>query len=151
MPTMTPYFNFRGTTRDAMEFYRSVLGGELAITTYAEGGAVEAGSPHADEVMHAQLQSEHLKLYASDWVAEFCGDTGLELRDGDDVHVTLEGPVADAEFLREAYRKLAEGGTVFMELGMQDWGDEFGSLKDRFGKSWNIAIAVASAGDAQPA
>lgn len=35
---LNPYLNFRDQTREAMEFYRSVLGGELTTSTFAEFG-----------------------------------------------------------------------------------------------------------------
>lgn len=33
---LNPYLSFRDNAREAMEFYRSVLGGELTTSTYAE-------------------------------------------------------------------------------------------------------------------
>ena len=33
---LNPYLNFRDTTRQAMEFYHSVFGGELTMNTFAE-------------------------------------------------------------------------------------------------------------------
>ena len=51
---LNPYLNFRTSTRDAMTFYQSVFGGELSITTFADGGM-----PHepaeAELIMHSQL------------------------------------------------------------------------------------------------
>ena len=32
---LNPYLNFPGTTREAMTFYQSVLGGELQISTFS--------------------------------------------------------------------------------------------------------------------
>jgi PhnB protein len=37
MPSrLNPYVNFDGNTREAMEFYRDVFGGELTINTFGE-------------------------------------------------------------------------------------------------------------------
>ncbi len=33
---LTSYLNFRDGCRDAMEFYRSVFGGELTVSTFGE-------------------------------------------------------------------------------------------------------------------
>lgn len=35
---LNPYLNFPGTAREAMEFYRDVLGGELVVNTFGEYG-----------------------------------------------------------------------------------------------------------------
>ena len=137
-----PYLTFDGTTREAMEHYQQVLGGTLDVRTFAEGGAVEAGQPHADKVMHAALVAGNVRLYASDHVPDFCG--GAPFQAGSDVDSTLEGPESDAEALRAAFAGLSEGGEIYMPLEMQMWGDEFGSFRDKFGKGWNIAIAIAS-------
>ncbi|WP_201769676.1 hypothetical protein [Amycolatopsis orientalis] len=40
-----------------MEFYREVLGGKLEIHTIADFGSPD--SPHADKVMHAQLDTPY--------------------------------------------------------------------------------------------
>ena len=50
---LNPYLNFNGTTRQALEFYHSVFGGDLALTTFAEFGA--ADGPDADRIMHGML------------------------------------------------------------------------------------------------
>jgi uncharacterized glyoxalase superfamily protein PhnB len=36
---LNPYLNFPGTTRQAMELYASVFGGELTVMTFADAGA----------------------------------------------------------------------------------------------------------------
>ena len=36
MTRLNPYISFRGTAREAMEFYQSVFGGELTLSTFAD-------------------------------------------------------------------------------------------------------------------
>src|SRR5438132_10377847 len=52
---LNPYLNFNGNARQALEFYRSVFGGTLNISTYADFGGQD--SPDADKVMHGQLET----------------------------------------------------------------------------------------------
>jgi PhnB protein len=52
---LAPYLNFNGNARQALEFYNSVFGGTLTLTTFADFGA--AGSPDADRIMHGQLET----------------------------------------------------------------------------------------------
>ena len=133
MPSrLNPYLNFDGNTREAMEFYKDVFGGELNINTFGEYG--EADPALADKTMHAQLETERgFTLMASD------GPPGTELKFGDNISISLSGD--DAGELRGYWDKLSDGGTVTMPLEKQMWGDEFGMCVDRFGLQWMVNIA----------
>ena len=51
---LNPYLNFPDAkAREAMEFYQSVLGGELNVMTFGDMGTE---GPLADQVMHGQLE-----------------------------------------------------------------------------------------------
>ena len=128
---LNPYLNFDGTTREAMEFYRDVLGGRLDISTFGEFG----GEP-ADGVMHANLHTDDdFTLMASDT------PPGMEFTPGPaNFSVSLSGDAADGERLRGYFAKLSEGGEVTMPLEKQMWGDEFGMVTDRFGTPWMVNI-----------
>ena len=128
--TLNPYLNFDGTTREAMEFYRDVLGGELSIMTFGDMGA---DGPTADGVMHASLTSEGLTLMASDM------PPGQTLEAGNNFGVSLSGD--DEAELMGYWDKLSAGGTVTVPMEKQMWGDAFGMCVDRFGTSWLVNIA----------
>ena len=53
---LNPYLSFAGNAREAMEFYRSVFGGELSLFTYGESGATEDPAD-SDKIMHGQLET----------------------------------------------------------------------------------------------
>ena len=128
---LNPYLNFPGTSRQAMEFYAQVFGGELKTNTFGEfGGADEA---HADKIMHAQLETPAgYTLMASDT------PPGMDTTVGTNISVSLSGDDSDA--LRDYFQKLSDGGTVTMPLEKQMWGDEFGMCTDRFGVPWMVNI-----------
>lgn len=64
--TLNPYISFRDNAKEAMEFYRSVFGGELTTSTFAEYSASEDPAEQ-DKLMHAQLKSPNgLVLMAAD-------------------------------------------------------------------------------------
>ena len=128
---LNPYINFDGDAREAMEFYRDVLGGELVINTFGEYGSDDPAI--ADKTMHAQLETERgFTLMASDTAP------GMEHRPGTNITISLSGE--DGDELRGYWDKLAESGTVGMPLEKQMWGDEFGMLVDRFGIPWMVNI-----------
>ena len=133
---LNPYLSFDGDAREAMEFYRTVFGGELTLSTFGELGASDA--PGADKIMHGQLEGgEGLVLMGADT------PPGEERRPGNDVALSLSGDDADA--LRRLWQQLSDGGTVSVPLERQMWGDEFGMCTDRFGVSWMVNIAGSAA------
>ncbi|GAB2539325.1 VOC family protein [Brachybacterium huguangmaarense] len=133
---LRPCLNFPGTTREAMEFYRAVFGGELTITTFGEFRALPEDSPSADKVMNSLLETEHFSLAAADAIPE----TPFDVVFGNADSLALVGDAESYDALREAFARLAEGGRVQMELQRQIWGDVYGSLTDRFGKGWMFNI-----------
>jgi PhnB protein len=38
---LNPYLSFKDTARAAMEFYKSVFGGELTVSTFGDGGMAQ--------------------------------------------------------------------------------------------------------------
>jgi PhnB protein len=128
---LNPYIAFPGTARQAMEFYQSVLGGKLTISTFGEFGSQ---GPEADNVMHAMLETDGgFALMASDL------GPGMEHNPGNNITVSLSGD--DADDLRSYWEKLSDGGTVTMPLEKQMWGDEFGMCVDQFGITWMVNIS----------
>ena len=127
---LNPYIGFKDDAREAMEFYRSVFGGELTVSTFGEFGDT---GPRAEGVMHAQLETPSgYTIMASDTPDE------MPYQPGTNVSVSLSGD--DGAELHGYWDKLAEGGSVMTPLEKQMWGDEFGMLTDRFGISWLVNI-----------
>jgi PhnB protein len=133
---LNPYLTFHGTARQAMELYRDVLGGELTLTTFAEGGMPDAGDP--DHVMHGQLETDSgFTLMGSD------AASGSPAQPISGVQISLSGDHdADAE-LTGYYEKLAAAGTVVEPLAAAPWGDKFGMVSDPYGILWMVNIAGA--------
>lgn len=135
--TLNPYISFPDIARHAMEFYHSVLGGELTITTFGDSGMSE-NPDDRDKVMHAQLVTPGgLVLMAGDTPAS------MVYRPGGNMAVSLSGDAADE--LRGYFEKLSEGGTDVMPLEAAPWGDTFGMCVDKFGIQWMVDIAGAPA------
>ncbi|MEU5845225.1 VOC family protein [Saccharopolyspora shandongensis] len=129
---LNPYISFDGDARQAMEFYKSVFGGNLTVSTFGEFGAPDPSS--ADKVMHAMLETgSGFTLMASDT------PPGMEHKPGTNISVSLSGDSADE--LRGYWAKLSEAGTVAVPLEKQMWGDTFGMCVDRFGIGWMVNIA----------
>ncbi|HEU5143770.1 MAG TPA: VOC family protein [Dermatophilaceae bacterium] len=133
---LNPYISFKDNAREAMEFYKEVFGGELTMNTFGEYG--QADTPHADQIMHANLETPSgFTLMAADT------PPGMTRTEGDNIGISLSGD--DADELRGYWEKLSDGGNVSVPLEKQMWGDEFGQCTDRFGIGWMVNIAGAPA------
>jgi PhnB protein len=132
---LNPYLNFNGNARQALEFYRSVFGGTLTLSTFAEFGA--QNSSDADRIMHGQLETDAgYAIMAADVTSD------MEYQPPAGFAVSLSG---DDDALRDYWEKLSAAGTTTMPLEKQAWGDEFGMCVDQFGVPWLVNISQPQA------
>lgn len=130
-----PYLNFDGNAREAFESYGRCLGAMPQFSTFGEFQAVPEGHPASDLIMHGSLEvSDLIKLYVSDVIEGMAAYS-----QGTNVTLSLMGD--DETFLRGAFEKLSEGGSITMPLEKQMWGDIYGSFTDRFGIVWQVNIS----------
>ncbi|CAA9343318.1 MAG: PhnB protein; putative DNA binding 3-demethylubiquinone-9 3-methyltransferase domain protein [uncultured Nocardioidaceae bacterium] len=133
---LNPYLSFAGDARQAMEFYNSVFGGSLALSTFGDFGSPDA--PDADKIMHGQLETDQgFVLMGADT------PPGMEHHPGNNFAVSLSGE--DSDELRGYWDRLSSNGNVTLPLEKQMWGDEFGMCVDQFGISWMVNIAQQAA------
>ena len=133
---LNPYISFGGNAREAMEFYKNVLGGELQLSTFGDFGGADPAD--ADKIMHGQLETDSgFTLMGADT------PPGTEHKPGNNFAVSLSGD--DGDELHGYWDKLADGGTVSVPLEKQMWGDEFGMCIDRFGVAWMVNIGQPQA------
>lgn len=130
--TIHAYLNFDGNTRDAMQFYKEVLGGDLqAMMTFGETPACEhVPADYHNHIMHSALVGDGWMLMAADSTPmyPFEGSKGFSLALG----------IEDKTEAHRVFNALAEGGNVTMALAETFWAELFGSVIDRFGVSWLI-------------
>jgi PhnB protein len=133
---LNPYLTFNGNARQALEFYTSVFGGELTLSTFADLGMADA--PDADKIMHGQLETAAgYTIMASDVPSQMAYQAPAGFS------VSLSGDDGDA--LHGYWEQLSASGTVAMPLQKQVWGDEFGMCVDQFGISWVVNISQPQA------
>ncbi|WP_151481942.1 VOC family protein [Streptomyces albicerus] len=131
---LNPYISFDGDARQALEFYKEVFGGTLALNTFGDFGSPDA--PEADKIMHGMLETPNgFTLMGADT------PPGMEYSQGSNFAVSLSGD-DDAE-LRGYWEKLSGAGTVSVPLEKQMWGDVFGMCTDRFGVPWMVNVTQA--------
>lgn len=137
MLSLNPYITFEGQAAEAMQFYQSVLGGELTTSTFGEFGM--SGDGDGDKIMHAQLVTgEGLVLMAADL------PPGMSYTPGRTVSISLSGD--DEELLRSWFDGLSDGGAVGQPFEKAPWGDTFGMFTDRYGIDWLVNAAGSGGG-----
>ena len=133
MPVLT-YLNFNGNCREALDFYRSVFGGEYVnIQTFGDGPP-DMGVPESDrdKIMHATLTVGDGVIMGSDMPSKF-GPLPVVGN-----NFSLSYPTQSKEETDELFAKMSEGGTVTMPLQEMFWGAYFGACTDRFGINWQF-------------
>lgn len=143
--TTTTHLNFPGTARQALEFYRSVFGGEVTAATYGQFGMPE-GVPGFDRLVFGQLEGPvRLMAYdipGSDDAGPVAGTTrrenGMTFTDRAFFQSLRVGSLDE---LQPLWDGLAEGATVIEPLAASAWSAGFGMLTDRFGVTWVLDVA----------
>ena len=133
MATLNPYLSFRDNAREAMEFYQSVLGGDLNVMTFDGFDDMGIADDEKSLVMHAQLSTpDGFTLMGSDTPST------MPYTQPSGVSISISGD--DEARLRGFWDGLAAGGTVVMPLDTPPWGGLFGMLTDRHGVDWMVSI-----------
>jgi len=128
------YLFFDGRCEEALEFYRSALGAEVAaLMRFKDAPDQSMVSPGSeDKVMHADFRIGDTTVLASDGRCE--GQPSFQ-----GFALSLIAPnEAEAERL---FAALADGGQVQMPLTETFFSRRFGMAADRFGVSWMVLVA----------
>ncbi|MEV0033391.1 VOC family protein [Nocardia sp. NPDC050793] len=129
------HLNFRGDARAALTFYHSVFGGDTAIVTYQDAGAVHDPSA-ADQIMWGQVN-------AGNGFCVMAYDVPAHLpfhRGENSFFVSVRGDADDE--IAGYWDKLTEGATIVQPLGPAQWAPLYGMLRDRFGVTWVLDVAT---------
>ncbi|MEU9580757.1 VOC family protein [Streptomyces chilikensis] len=133
--TTTTHLNFRGTAREALDFYRSVFGGRTVAVTYKDAGAVRNES-EADWVMWGEVAgADGFHVMAYDVPSHLPWNQGEN-----PFFVSVRGD--DAEEIGALWGKLAEGSAVVRPLEPAPWAPLYGMLTDRFGVTWVLDVTA---------
>jgi PhnB protein len=130
---LNPYLSFKDNTREAMEFYQTVFGGKIMMSTFKESNASQDPSED-NKIIHAVLETDNgITFMASDTPER------MDYQVGTNYSMSLSGD--NEGELQSYFQKLLIGGTVTMPLEKAPWGDTFGMLTDQFGVPWLVNIA----------
>lgn len=131
MVNLTPFLIFDGDCAEAMAFYQSCLGGELAITKVADTPMKhQMPAQQHQKVAHAHLKSGLVEFTATDWL-----HPTRTPRQGNTVAMYLNG--GTYEELRTIFDKLAAGADKALLDDLRDMPfGTYGHLADKYGVHW---------------
>ncbi|WP_299496508.1 VOC family protein [Mucilaginibacter sp.] len=124
-----------GNTEEAMNFYKSLFGGEFeSFIRYSDvAGGEKMSPPDQQKIMHLSLPiAGDQMIMATDTLESM----GRKVVFGNNYHISLEAE-SEAE-VDKIFNGLSAGGTVEMPLNKTFWGAYFGMCEDKFGVQWMI-------------
>ncbi|MBD8079583.1 VOC family protein [Cellulosimicrobium arenosum] len=134
---ISPYLNFDGDAREAIELYGSVFGAEPAIDTFDSVGPVDDPAT-AKKVMHSQVEVPGVGTVMA-------SDVPPGTPAPPHGTIALSGGQEEREQLHAWFAALSDGARDVMGIETAPWGDEFGMVTDRFGTVWMVNVAGAPA------
>ncbi|HVI44224.1 MAG TPA: VOC family protein [Chitinophaga sp.] len=135
MRAITTYFNFMGNTEEAMNFYKSVFGGEFtSFVRFGDGPGSENMPAHErNKIMNIILTTKSgAVLMATDFLESMEQQAQL----GNNVHLVIH--TDSEEEVDQLFNALSAGGKVEMPVNKTFWGAYFGMCEDRFGIKWML-------------
>ncbi len=128
MVQLNPYLKFNDNCREAMNFYKDILGWELSLQTGGESPVGAQMPAPKDSILHSALTKDSQVIMGSDlhWGEE------LSNGNGNQICVNCESEKEITDF----FTKLSDGGKITQPLGDMPWGSKFGSLIDKYEKYW---------------
>ncbi|KJK48204.1 glyoxalase/bleomycin resistance protein/dioxygenase [Lentzea aerocolonigenes] len=144
-----PHLNFRGQAREALEFYRSVFGGQLTVITYGDFG-MPAEVPGAQNVVFGEVVAENgfrVMAYDVPGTDEPVVDRRTTRRENgttiteEPFFLSVRG--SSVGEVAPIWDGLADGASVIEKFGPAQWAPAFGMLADRFGVTWIVDVAQA--------
>ena len=135
MLNINAYLHFTGKTEEAMNFYKSILGGEFTIFGRFRDvpGSENMNPEDQKKIMHISLTTKNgTVIMATDSLESM----GQQVNFGNNVHLCIQ---AESETeVDKLFAALSAGGKVEMPVNKTFWGAYFGMCQDKFGVQWMI-------------
>lgn len=125
---LSNYLFFTTNCEQALNYYTECgLGKVTQELRYGTGGMEVKNESMRGKIMHAKFEGPGVLFYASD------NDDAEPMRGS--AHILM---LNDRSLTERLFALLAKDGTVTTPLAVQNWGDYYGKLTDRFGVQWML-------------
>lgn len=126
-----PYLFFSGNCEEALNFYKTLFGGEITEISRWKDAPADMGmtGEFPERIMHSTFKSSAVNFMASD------SRPTTQYGEG---RISLSIGTSDETEARRIWDALAKGGNVEVPFDKTFWGATFGMLTDRFGIDWMV-------------
>ncbi len=134
----TPYLHFMGNTEEAMNYYKSILGGEFTIFSRFKDipGGEKMIAIERMKMIHVSLVLDNgLTIMATD----FLQSMEQKLVPGNNFHICIH--TESEKETDRLFQGLAAGGKVDMPLNKTFFTAYFGMCTDKFCVQWMLSYA----------
>ena len=136
MAQINPYIHFNGNAEEAFNFYKSVFGGEFAMTIRFKDMAF-SNNPNAEKeaekIMHIALPIGKGSVLMGSDTPEFMGKQN-ENENRSKISIRTESK-KEADLL---FNGLSADGQIEIPIGDSPWGSYFGMFRDKYGIEWIV-------------
>ena len=125
MNTLTPYLVFSGNCKEAMEFYATVLNGEITLMQTFDEAPMPFPESAKNRIFNSEMRAGNIIIKASDNLPDYPVESGT--------NISLFIHFENIEEKKHAFKELAKEGKVLFPLE-----ENFGMLKDKYGIQWMV-------------
>lgn len=125
MNALIPYIAFPGNCRQAMEFYASVLEGEVTAMQSFDEAPIDVPDSLKERIFNSELRAGNIMIKASDDLPTH------PVQAGNNMSLYIVFPSKEKK--DKAFNMLSEEGQVLFPIK-----ENFGMLKDRYGIQWMV-------------
>lgn len=136
MLRIDPYITFPGTAEEAMNFYKTIFGGEFtSFQRFKDMPGQNIPANDQNKIMHVSLPiGKDNCLMACDAIESMSSKPVI----GNSFQLCLSPESEDQA--TTLFHKLSAGGTITMPLEKTFWNAYFGMCIDKFGIKWMINL-----------
>ncbi|MGH7234202.1 MAG: VOC family protein [Candidatus Saccharimonadales bacterium] len=134
MAQIVPYINFADRGKDAIEFYKSIFGGEANVTLVKDSpAAAQMPKEWGNRIFHLDYKADSIRLLGSDIISDQDGKVAGNV-------YSLAIMCDSEEQLKDYFSKLSDGGKVVLEPNKSEWGDIYAQCVDKFDIQWMLDL-----------
>ena len=134
MANVNAYINFDGNCREAMNFYKECLGGDLSMQTVGESAMASQRPESGHKILHATLSKGGKEALMD---SDMLGSEGLIKANNMSLAINCDSD----EQINNLFTHLSVEGNVSHQLADMFWGDKHGFLIDKLGVRWALNYA----------